>query len=59
MTCHRKTNGMRHVCIQNGHAESIRLTGKISKTIWGYLEQLIEAIRQEQNISDEEERIAS
>lgn len=48
-----------YVCIQNGHAESIRHAGKISKTIWGYLEQLIEAVCQEQNISAEEERIAS
>ena len=34
-----------HVYVQDGHAESIRHTGKISKTIWEYLDQLFEAIR--------------
>ena len=47
------------VTIQDGHAERIRHTGKISKTIWKYLNQLIEAVCLEQNISAEEERIAS
>lgn len=47
------------VSIQDGHAESIRHTGKISKTIWGYLDQLFEAVCQEQNTASEEKRIAS
>ena len=46
------------VTIQDGHAESIRHTGKISKTIWGYLNQLFEAVCQEQSTSIKEERAA-
>lgn len=46
------------VSIQDGHAESIRHTGKISKTIWGYLNQLFEAVCQEQSAAIEEEKAA-